>query len=525
MAGKDQQPKPPKDVVANIGLLRQLHGDLQKASTLMAQNKLEAAEKILTQLVNRESNYFGAWFLLGVIAYTKKQWMPAATYFSRAAMLNPQDEPTQLNLGRTYIEIEAYALAEQTLRGVIARQPDSADAYRALAKSLYEDKDYVAAVEALEKARVLDPNNVEALHALASAHSELGNLAAAQECYEEALKRAVADPKKAGNIPAIVGQLLGLPVVQDLKALKRHVLQQKKKLQGRNTDSADALKFAEARLLEKEQDFEGAWQVLQAANESMWAKQLGESGTYTNRLEKSVHYAGTFTAEDLRAQPQKVKGPVPLFIVGASRSGKTSFERLIGTSQNVQKGYETKMVEHAITRTALQAGLPKLSDFWYLPENVDTAFASVFGEALADKAQAASVFTITYPGSIHHAGRIARTIPNAKFVFMTRNREDQALRCFQKHYRRGNTYSYEWSTCVEFLETYDNLAAIWADKLGPRALRLSYEDLVENPEAAVQAAADLVGVAFDTTQLPPTGDDRACAAPYASQIAAARKPS
>lgn len=514
MAKKPQQPQVPQDVAANIRLLRQLHADLQKASGLIDQQKLEAAEKILTQLVNRESNYFGAWFLLGVLAYRKKQWMPAATFFSRAAMLNPQDEPTQLNLGRTYIEIEAYTLAEQTLRGVIARLPDDPDAYRALAKSHYEDKDYLAAIAALEEARLRDPNNVETLHALGSAHGELGNLDQARESYEEALKRAVANKKKASSIPAIVSQLLGLPVAHDLKALRGHVRQQKKLLQARASDSADALQFAEARLLEKEENFETAWQLLLQANKSMWERQGGANGGHATRLENSIHYAGTFTAEDLQDAPKKAKGPVPLFIVGASRSGKTTFERLIGINENVQKGYETKMVEHAITRTALQAGLPKLTDFWYLPENVDAGFASVFGEALADKAQAANVFTITYPGSIHHAGRIARTIPNAKFVFMTRNREDQALRCFQKHYRRGNTYSYNWDTCMEFLARYDELADCWLDKLGPRAMRLTYEDLVANPKSAVQAASALVGAPFATSDLPTTGNDTDCAAPY-----------
>ena len=521
MGNDSRNSTPPMELSQGASVLVRLHGELQRASLLVNQNKLADARGKLVALVSQESNYFGAWFLLGVVSYRERKWMEAASAFGRAAMLNPEDFPTQLNLGRTYIEIEAFALAEQTLLGAISRSPDNASAHRALAKSYYEDKDYAAAVCSLETSLRYDPESVDALHALASANVELGNVQEARDHYEAALKKAAANKKSAHKIPAIVSQLLGLPVSMNQAALGRHVSQQTKRGKVGSAQSAETIQFAEARLLERAGDFAGAWRLLKTVNQSIWDRQPQAAKNYLTKLEKSLEYATiSEKAGQQKAARRKNDGTTPLFIVGASRSGKTTFERLIGSSSNVCKGYESKIVEHAIGRTALQVGLPKFSDFWYLPQNADEVFGSVFKEALERKSHGKSVYTITYPGSIHHAGRIARAVPNARFVFMTRNSRDQALRCFQKHYRSGNTYSYNWDACLNFLKLYNELSAFWRKSLGNRAMEMSYESLIDNPAAAVTAASKLVGQTFIDTELPETGDDRDCSAPYSSFLKA-----
>lgn len=506
------------NVQQNIDRLKSLLGELERAQKLIAAEQLDKANKVLQNLVNKEPNYFAAWFLLGVIASRNNMWMAAASHFGRAAMLNPDDVPTQLNLARAHIAVGALDLGEQTLRKVLAHDPKNVPAYRALAKAKNEDRDYFGAAQTLETARELEPNNPAILQALGSANMELGNLDEARTHYSSALKHALARKDMMHSLPVILSQFLGLPGEVDLKPLRKIIGQLEKRLPSTG-QNFDALQFAKGRLLEKEGDIDAAWNVFSEVNNRIWKQVEATGHMFDARMATSLEYAKQVdVTPSVETRTKSGVGPIPLFIVGGSRSGKTTFERLIGADPQVARGYENRIVETAITRTAFQVGLPKLIDFWYLPENVDDVFASLMTRDLERRANSADIFTITYPGSINHAGRIARNFPRAFFVFMTRNREDQALRCFQKHYRRGNVYSYNWQATLRYLELYEQLADVWLDRLGGRAMRVSYEDLVTDPASVVRAVGERIGHQFDIGENLSVGDDRGCSTPFAPYI-------
>ena len=117
-----------------------------------------------------------------------------------------------------------------------------------------------------------------------------------------------------------------------------------------------------------------------------------------------------------------------LFIVGPSRAGKSTLERLVSGLDGVKRGFESRLVEPAARRTSQLAGLLTVVDPVELPRSLDAQFRKTYLEDLGEFAPGARIVTDTHPGMISAVGRIAATIPNVRFVFIRRDPQDLALR-------------------------------------------------------------------------------------------------
>ena len=93
------------------------------------------------------------------------------------------------------------------------------------------------------------------------------------------------------------------------------------------------------------------------------------------------------------------------------------------------------------------------------------------------------------PHNFLYAGFIARALPNAKIVCLRRDPLDTCLGNFRHLFEQGSGY-YDYSFNLDDIGRYyiqfDRLMAHWRKVLPGRILELSYESLVENPEAAAR---------------------------------------
>jgi hypothetical protein len=154
----------------------------------------------------------------------------------------------------------------------------------------------------------------------------------------------------------------------------------------------------------------------------------------------------------IRSRPPPLENcPFSLFIIGASRSGKTTLERLVGTLPRTKRGYEGRLVERAVKRASQLSGLLTLTNPNDLPQSLDDEFRRFYLEELRDVASGAKIFTNTHPGMIHGAGRIAAALPNSRFVFVKRDPNDIALRILGKKYKSGNHYAYDIKTVFDYM--------------------------------------------------------------------------
>jgi hypothetical protein len=224
-------------------------------------------------------------------------------------------------------------------------------------------------------------------------------------------------------------------------------------------------------------------------------------------------YAGG-SAGDLRT--------TSLFILGPSRSGKTSLEKLVGSGSRVKLGYENYLVHDATRRTNQFAGRLGDRDLLQLPVELYDDFTALYLAALNEKAPGCDIFTNTMPGLITRVGPILQAIPKARFVFVRRNVDDLAVRIFFKDYRRGNTYSYRLPDVYAYVAWYHRMEDMWAKKYPAHVMLVAYEDMVANPAAILARVTEFCGVAAPTGDLLDIGDDRNCAKPFREMLAAHR---
>src|SRR5207248_3285822 len=130
-------------------------------------------------------------------------------------------------------------------------------------------------------------------------------------------------------------------------------------------------------------------------------------------------------------------------------------------------------------------------------------------------------FTNTNPGPVHGATLIAAVCPNARFLLVKRNLEDNILRIFMKRYRQRNPHSYDLKAAKDYVVWYYQMVDLLAQKLPDVARVLNYEDMIANPGGALRSIAEWLRLPMPEGPLPVLGDDRGCARRYREFIAVA----
>lgn len=485
--------------------LEDSYGRLQTAEDLRQSGQLAKAQSICESLLSEYPDYFGALFTLGLIFVERKQFPQALGVLVRAVMLNPRSWRALTALSAVYLELNANEMAALTLERAISIEPNNPNVLVTLGTIYSEEREYLLAQAAFREAYELDATLIDAAVGLGTCCSHLGQYAEAATIFESLLQKGT---KSLG----ILYELSLLPpsyVSADIGAELSQVVREKD--EDRN-EFDNSLAFVRASILDRAGRYEAAWQILTTANSEMHK-------TVAAELREQI----AFETDVLKRLKSRELAPFDndigtsartLFILGPSRSGKTTLESLLGHLQGVKLGYENPSVENAIRRTFQSAGLLTTKLFELLPEHLDDRCRDFYLEELQRRAGAAKVFTNTHPGRIHDAARIAAAFPNTRFIFVKRNIEDNMLRIYMRKYQQANYYAYDLRSIQRYLIWYHEMIDFLAEKLPGVSRVIQYEEMVVDPLAALKTAAALCDVQVDAAKLPTIGDDRGCARPY-----------
>ena len=486
---------------------------LEQAENLRQQGQLDRARAICEPLAGRYPDYFGALYTLGLIHIDKEQYPQALGLLVRAAMLNPRSWRALTALSAVYLELGASEMAARTLEQASLIEPRDPGILLTLGEIYREEREYELARDAYRKSFELDRGLDAAAIGLAACCAHLGQNAEAAEIFSGLIKRGMRSH-------TILFELIDLPspfVTVD-------VLAELEKIAGdKNGDKADfenSAAFIRAAALDKAGRHAQAWEHLAPANRTLALAKRREAEELAQTQRANL--------AQLREKPVKVGGSggagartISLFVLGPSRSGKTTMETLVATLDGVKRGYENPGVENAIRRTFQSAGLLTSKMFEVLPPRLDAQCAEIYLEELARRAGPAKVFTSTDPVRIHDAARVAAAFPDARFIFVKRNLEDNMLRIYMRKYLSGNSYAYDLKSVREHIVWYHHMIDALAEKLPDIVRVIHYEDMIADPAAALRVAADLCGLPMQHGPLPEIGDDRGCAGPYRRLMAAA----
>jgi tetratricopeptide (TPR) repeat protein len=486
---------------------------LQQAERLRLRGELDRARTICEPLVNRYPEYYGALHTLGMIYADKGQYPQALGCLVRASMLDPHSWKTLVALSAVYLELGASEMAARSLEQAKQIKPDDPSIYLTLAEVYRSEREYELARDAFQQAVDLDQTLHAAAIGLANCCLDLGD----PERATEMLNRLIARGVRTLPVLALLNQLPGaakpLDILSALEKVRPDAAENKQEFE-------NTVAFVRGAALHRLGKHEDAWHEVVRANAELWPHVKNQAQELSDN--QQTNYA---LIKDRRIKVRAAKAGEPqtvsLFILGPSRSGKTTMEALVALLPGVKRGYENPAVQNAVRRTFQGANLLTLKIFEALPAKLDAQCCELYLEELMRRAGPAKVFTNTHPGRIHDVARIAAAIPNVRFLFMKRNVEDNMFRVFMQKYGVGNADSYNLAAIRDSIVWYHQMIDLLAEKLPDISRVIHYEDMVADPVAALRVPADLCGLPMDHGPLPKIGDDRGCAEPYREMMAAA----
>ncbi len=480
---------------------------LEEAERLRKLGQLNRARSICERILQRYPDYVAALHTLGLVHADKSDYAKAMPCLVQAAMLNPEDWTTLTALSGVYLRLGARKMAARTLEQALRLNPDAPDILITLGEIYREDREYEAASGLFRRVLTLEPSLHDVNMALGDVCSELGELAEAAEAFATLLPYRPNSIKllySLGELPPSLVKANLLPMVEKSRPDAKDDTAE--------FDSSRA--FARAAALHRAGSYGEAWNCLIEANQY-------HSPLVKEACEKEMEFRKVLLEGIRKApEPKRLSGThgdahaASLFILGASRSGKTTCERLVSALNGVKRGYENPIIENAVTRTFQTAALPSRQNVVELPPSLDEMCRQFYVEELERRSESARVFTNTGPGHVTGVLRFASIVPNARFLFVKRDLNDITLRIYMKKYLRGNVYAYNVATIHEHVAWYNEMIDVLVDRLPDVSAVIQYEDMIADPSVILISAAELCGMETHNGPMPELGDDRGCGKPY-----------
>lgn len=481
---------------------------LDEAESLRREGKLVQAQRLCEGLLRIYPDYVGMLHTLGLILADRHQYQQALPYLVQAAMLNPRDWKTQTALSGVYLKLGGREMAMRTLRQAHLNHPHEVSILVTLGEIYRDNRDYEAAAEAYRKAIELDASMHEVYSGLGNCLTHLGDFEGAARAFDSLLPHS---PRLIDLLHAI-SQLPPSLLRPDLLSF----IENAEAAEGDDKDSFDSyVAFAKAAVLDKSGSHEEAWKNLLVANR-FYADRHRSEALEDARVRDLI-------LERVRSQPAPervfseellIDQPITLTILGPSRSGKTSAERIVSVLKDVRRGYENPVLENAVRQSFQMAGLPTREWIVEMPPALDSRFLDLYRAELAERAKDARVFTNTHPGHITSVLRFAHVDRNARFIFIKRNIDDVAIRIFMKKYSEGNFYSYDMPMIRNYVQWYYDMIDALSKLLPDRSRIVYYEEMVDDPTVVQRAAAELCGLELEGAPTVGIGDDRGCGRAY-----------
>jgi len=173
----------------------------------------------------------------------------------------------------------------------------------------------------------------------------------------------------------------------------------------------------------------------------------------------------------------------PIFIVGMPRSGTTLCERLLcGTSQAVAAG-ELHIFGNELTRHTIAAA-SRTSQHNNASASLHIDFRALgqrYVHAARQIANGSKYFVDKLPGNFMFCGMIARALPQARIIHVTRDPLDNCYAIHKTQFFDGCGYACDLTELGDYFIAYRLLMDHWQNVMPGKILEVPYEDLVRAP--------------------------------------------
>lgn len=200
------------------------------------------------------------------------------------------------------------------------------------------------------------------------------------------------------------------------------------------------------------------------------------------------------------AAPPMVR-PAPTFLVGFPRSGTTLLDTFLMGHPDVVVIEEEPMLDAAAQAIGDLARLDRADA--PLIEQARGAYFAELDRHLPSGSKSASLVIDKLPLAMTGASLIHRLFPDAKFIFARRHPADAVLSNYLQAFRMNDAMA-NFLDLEDAAQFYDTAMHLWTrtcDVLPLEVRPLTYENLVEDPFAALRPLVEWLGLKWDDALL------------------------
>ena len=284
------------------------------------------------------------------------------------------------------------------------------------------------------------------------------------------------------------------------------------------SENRAALEYALYKELDDLGDTAQAWAALERGAAIMAARQPYLAAAESARVDRLLRLvdAGFVPATSAPADD----GPQPIFIVGMPRSGTTVLDRLLGAHPQVESAGELGDFARALRWSADHFTNQPVDDV--ILDRADRLDWPALGQRYLEqtrwRAHGKRFYVDKLPVNWIQAGFIARALPQAKILHMSRPAMDVCHSNFRAYFGTGYAYSYAFDRLAAYYRDYRRAMAHWQRVLPNRIHDVEYAQLVSDPEAVARAVLDFCGLPFAPECVALTGNRAAVATLSAVQV-------
>ncbi|PZR35948.1 tetratricopeptide repeat-containing sulfotransferase family protein [Caulobacter segnis] len=501
-----------------LAALKQLPPPIVMAQSLLADGDLEPAEAVLTDHLRETGETVGALRLLARIRLERGALADAEALLAAILDEAPDYREARFDYAMVLLQGQKHLLARRQAERLLVDAPDSRDLLKLYGAACLGLGDFEPVIDLY--ARLL-----------------AGPCESADEIADLRLWRANALKAMGRGAEAIADYRAALSVRPDhgvawfsLANLKTHRFTDDDVVRMRAAEARPGLadmdrvylRFALGKACEDQGDHATSWAFYARGNalrraSSRYRQDVAER--CAERLKQTLT-ADVFT----QRQGWGLDDPAPIFVVGLPRSGSTLIEQILASHSQVEGTHElTEIGRYAgeLCGCDPDCGLPVRPEALL---DLTAGEARALGDRFLQETRAyrrlgRAFFIDKMPNNFWHIGLIHLILPRATILDVRR----EPMACGFSNFKQlfGTThqeFTYSLEDIGGYYRIYRDLMRHWDTVLPGRVLRVRYEDVVEDLEAATRRMLAHGGLAFEPSCLNFHQTRRGIRTPSAEQV-------
>lgn len=349
--------------------------------------------------------------------------------------------------------------------------------------------DHDGALESLLRGLTLVPSHGQArlslLYNLSSAYIALGEMDKAEQTLDELILENPSD------FDAYYNRATLRPQTQD----RNHIEALEQQLKRSDLSPMGEVQLAYALAKEREDlgDYPGSFRAL-----ARGAKCRRDNMAYAVQgdLETMALLQQVFDADFAETEFVGCDDARPVFIVGLPRSGTTLVDRIITSHPSAESVGEINDLPLAITR--LSGSVRSKEELIRNSSQLDMrSLGETYVKGLTGRGATSLRVVDKTPLNFLYIGLIAKALPEARIIHVTRNSMDVGYAMFKTLFRMGYPFSYDQGDLAHYITAKTRLMNHWHAVFPGQIHDVAYEALIADQEGVSRNLIAALGLDWD----------------------------